>query len=309
MRFTVEYPTEMHGYAPEFRRPENMARIVRAAEAAGFGAVCFSEHPAPSQKWLASGGHHTYDPLAALSFCAGITSRIRLMTNLLVLPYHNPLLAAKTLSTVDSLSNGRLIAVAGTGYLRSEFAALGVDFDERNALFDEAVEVITQAWRGEPVTFQGRHFQALDQQLQPPAAQPDFPLWIGGNSKVARRRVVSHGYGWSAMFAAGVQARTVRTPGIETVEQLTAVIEELRRDLREAGRDPDTVDVQVEAPAPAIAGSDPDGHQHLDDLMGLAKSGVTWALVHLPKDSVEGALDAIGHYGEQVIEIMSSTPH
>ncbi|GAB2983310.1 LLM class F420-dependent oxidoreductase [Amycolatopsis acidiphila] len=301
MRFTLEYPIERTGYAPEFRLPENLARVVRAAEEAGFGAICFSEHPAPSTKWLAAGGHHTFDPLAALSFCAGVTSRIRLMTNLLVLPYRNPLLTAKTLSTVDVLSGGRLTVVAGSGYLRSEFAALGVDFAERNELFDEAVEVLAKAWTGEPVRFEGRHFRALDQQLRPPPVQAGLPLWIGGNSKAARRRVVAHGQGWSPLFAQGVDAKTVRTSPIETVEQLASAIDELRGELHEAGRSPDSVDVQTEAPVPAVAGGDPEAAAHLDELAKLASAGVTWALVRLPADGVDSALDAIGHYGEDFI--------
>jgi probable F420-dependent oxidoreductase len=305
VRFTVEYPIERHGYSPEFLRPANLARIAQAAEKAGFGAICFSEHPAPSTKWLAGGGHHTFDPLAALTFCAGVTSRIKLMTNLLVLPYRAPLLAAKSLSTVDILSEGRLVAVAGSGYLRSEFAALGVDFAERNALFDEAAEVIAKAWSGEPVSYEGRHFTALAQQLQPPPVQRDAPLWIGGNSKLARRRVVRFGQGWSPLFTPGGQAGTVRTASIESTEQLASAIDELRAQLHEAGRDPDSVDVQIEAPGEAVADGGPDLEARREELGKLAAAGVTWALVHLPADSVEGALDTIGHYGEQIIETTS----
>src|SRR6266702_8502534 len=80
--------------------------------------ISFSEHPAPSHKWLNAGGHESLDQTSALAFCAAVTSRLRLMTYLLVLPYHNPFLAAKALSTVDVLSGGRLTVVAGTGYLR-----------------------------------------------------------------------------------------------------------------------------------------------------------------------------------------------
>jgi probable F420-dependent oxidoreductase len=308
MRFTIEYPLERHGYAPEFRRPDNLIRVVQAAEQAGFGAIFFSEHPAPSRKWLDAGGHHTFDSIAALSFCAAVTTRIRLMTNLLVLPYRNPWLNAKSLATVDQLSGGRLTAVAGTGYLKSEFQALGVDFGERNALSDEAVELITQAWNGEPVTFHGRHFSSSNQQLQPPPVQPRLPLWIGGNSKLSRRRVARYGFGWSPVFGrGGLASGALRTAALETVEDLAAAVDELHQDLRSHNRDIDTVDVQVEAPGAAVPGGDPEIGRHIDQLGELAKAGATWAIVHLPGESVESALDAIGHYGQQVVSVLDGT--
>jgi probable F420-dependent oxidoreductase len=299
VKFTVEYPIERHDYAPDFRHPDNLARFVQGAESAGFDAICFSEHPAPSRKWLAAGGHHTFDPVAALAFCAGVSARIRLMTNLLVLPYRNPLLAAKSLSTVDILSGGRLTVVAGTGYLKSEFAALGVDFAERNQLFDEAAEAIAQAWSGEPMSFVGRHFQALDQQLQPTPVQSRAPLWIGGNSALARDRVVRYGQGWSPLLTTTLPASTVRTASIDTVGQLADAISRLREQLHEAGRDPDTVDIQVEAPGD---GDDTEIQAHLDALGELAAARVTWVLVHMPTAGVPAALDAIGHYGKQIIQ-------
>src|SRR5712691_5128289 len=118
MRFTVEYPIG----SPEFLEPGTISRLAAAFEAAGVDAIAFTEHPAPSAKWLGDGGHLTLDPLTALAFCAATTTRLRLMTHLLVLAYRNPLLAAKQIATTDILSGGRLIVGVGGGYLRSEFA-------------------------------------------------------------------------------------------------------------------------------------------------------------------------------------------
>jgi alkanesulfonate monooxygenase SsuD/methylene tetrahydromethanopterin reductase-like flavin-dependent oxidoreductase (luciferase family) len=75
-----------------------MVRIARVAEQAGFGSIALTEHPAPPAKWLAADGQESFDPLSALAFVAGVTERIRLLTYLLVLPYRNPLLAAKPAS-------------------------------------------------------------------------------------------------------------------------------------------------------------------------------------------------------------------
>jgi hypothetical protein len=112
VRFTVEHPVGQPGCAPELYQQEGLAAFVQAAEEAGFDAVAFTEHPAPSLKWLQAGGHESLDPLAALAFAAAVTTRIRLMTYLLVLPYRNPLITAKMIATVDLLSKGRLIVGA-----------------------------------------------------------------------------------------------------------------------------------------------------------------------------------------------------
>ena len=108
-----------------------------------------------SLKWLNGGGHETLDPFAALGFCAAVTTRIRLLTWLSVVPYRNPFLAAKSMATVDLLSGGWATFALGSGYLRSEFAALGVDFAERNDLFEESVQVMKATWTGDEVSFEG----------------------------------------------------------------------------------------------------------------------------------------------------------
>ena len=113
MKFTVDYPIVTVGYDPALVTAAGMTRVAQAAEECGYDAISFSEHPAPSHKWLNAGGHESLDQTSALAFCAAVTSRLRLMTYLLVLPYHNPFLAAKALSTVDVLSGGRLTVVAG----------------------------------------------------------------------------------------------------------------------------------------------------------------------------------------------------
>jgi len=151
-----------------------------AAEAAGFDSIAFTEHPAPSQKWMAEGGHESFDPLTALALCAGVSSTILLQTYLLVLPYRNPFLAAKQAATLDVASAGRVILSVGTGYLRSEFLALGVDFEERNALFDEALEVMGRCWSQDEVVYDGLRFKALGQTQRPRPPGPGPTIWIGG---------------------------------------------------------------------------------------------------------------------------------
>ena len=121
LKFTLEYPSEIPGALTISCYRTWSARWRRRRETAGFSAVAVSEHPAPSAKWRNNGGHNTLDPIAALGFMAASTSTPRLLTNLIVLPFHNPYQIAKSLTSLDILSGGRLIAGVGAGYLRSSF--------------------------------------------------------------------------------------------------------------------------------------------------------------------------------------------
>lgn len=292
MDFTVEYPVSVPGHDPALVTAEGMRLVVRAAEEAGYAAVGFTEHPAPSKKWLDAGGHETLDPIAALSFCAAATERIRLMTYLLVLPYHNPFLLAKGLATVDLLSGGRLVVVAGTGYLRSEFLAAGVDMDERNARFDEAVEVMRGVWTHVPYDHEGRFFTGRGVAALPAPATPGGPpIWIGGNSALARRRAAAQ-QGWSPFLSDGVLARTTRTPAITSVEQLARYVREVRE---MAGR---PIDVQVRTPAHRFMIDGGSADEHRDHLGRLAEAGVTSFVVQPPGASVQATVEALHAYAE-----------
>ena len=299
MKYTLRYPLQ-HGGDPRLFDPDTMADLARTAEQAGFDAVAFTEHPAPSAKWLDGGGHESLDPLSALAFVAGVTERIRLMTYLLVLPYRNPLLAAKQAATVDLLSAGRLTMAVGTGYLRSEFAALGVDFDERNELFDEAVQVLIGVWRTPAFQFQGRHFTALGQTQRPePVQQPHPPLWVGGNSRRSRQRVARFGQGWTPLLIDERMSHTTRTPPLGSPADLAGALEDLRQLTAAAGRDPSALDVQVEWAALEDVGA---GYPAIVDAVGqLADVGTTWVVFEPPGQTVERTLDVIRAYGDAVI--------
>ena len=296
MKFSVTHPLIASPYHPDLASGAGIAAVAQAAEAAGCSGFGFTDHPAPSRRWLDGGGHDALDPFVALGFAAAHTTTLRLVPNIVVLPYRNPFVVAKAGATLDRLSGGRFTLAVGAGYLRSEFAALGVDSEERNALFDEALEVIHRVWTSDEVTFEGRHFSARSVTARPrPVAQPRPPIWIGGNSAAARQRVADHAEGWCPFPAPAVLARTARTVALDSVEALATGVEDLRRRLEAAGRDPEGVDVCFAAPR----GGDP-GEQ-LAALEELARLGVTWVQVPAPGDSVEHAVDAISRYGEEVI--------
>ena len=131
MQFTITYPMHSHPYTPELVTGSGIAQVAAAAEAAGFGGFGFTDHPAPSQRWLESGGHDALDPFVAMSYAAAHTTMLRLVPNIVVLPYRNPFVVAKAGATLDLVSGGRFTLAVGVGHLKGEFFALGVDFDER----------------------------------------------------------------------------------------------------------------------------------------------------------------------------------
>jgi probable F420-dependent oxidoreductase len=292
VRFSVTHPLIASPYDPGLASGAGIAAVAQAAEAAGCSGFGFTDHPAPSRRWLEGGGHDALDPFVALGFAAASTTTIRLVPNIAVLPYRNPFLVAKAGATLDRLSDGRFTLAVGAGYLKSEFAALGVAYEERNERFDEALEVIHLAWTRDEVTFEGRHFSARSVVSRPgPVAQPRPPIWIGGNSAAARQRVADHAEGWCPFPAPSVLARTARTVVLDSLGALAEAVDDLRRRLEAAGRDPEGVDVCFAAPP----GKDPAA------LEELARIGVTWVQVPLPGDSVEHAVDAVSRYGSEVI--------
>ncbi len=303
MRFAVTHPLVTHPYHPDLVSGAGVARVAQAAEVAGFHGFGFTDHPAPSQRWLEGGGHDALDPFVALGFAAAATERIRLVPNIVVLPYRNPFLVAKAGATLDLLSGGRFTLAVGAGYLKSEFAALGVDHAERNDLLDEALEVLRAIWTGDDVSFEGRRFSARGITAHPrPLSNPHPPIWIGGNGIRARQRVADHGDGWAPFPAPAIVTRTARTAPLETADELAVLLDDLRARLDAAGRDPATVDVTFACRDGGDPASDRfDADAHLEGLAALAALGATWVQVGLPGDSPDHAVEALQRYGEQVI--------
>lgn len=298
MRFMFQYP-ETHGADRDLLEAGGIGELAVAAEHAGFEGFALTEHPAPNAKWLAAGGHQTLDPFVALGGAATVTSKIQLLTYLAVLPYRNPLLLAKAATTVDRLSNGRFILGVGTGYLKAEYAALGVDFEERLALFDEALEVLPLHWSGEPFDYVGRHFQAKGIQAMPKPLRNPIPIWIGGNSKASRRRVAQRAQGWMPMIAPAEVGdalfKTVRTPPPGSQADTKAQIAEIRRDAGARGAGLDFVMVYLDA---SIADPRREADRHREAFAQLADVGFTWIVINRPTASRSEMLDFLAAFGE-----------
>jgi probable F420-dependent oxidoreductase len=301
MNFWVTYPLISHPYNPEFLTKAGLTKFCVAAEEAGFVGIGFTDHPAPTDRWLQAGGHDALDPFAALAFCAAVTDRVRLIPNILVLPYRNPFVVAKAAATLDALSGGRFTLAVATGYLRGEYQALGVEFDNRNALFDEAIEVILGIWDGDNFAHEGSTFTARGQSANP-KPDPHPPIWIGGNSKLSRRRVARYGNGWSPFPAPRVLAQTAKSAVLETVDDLRPMLEELWQLVDEAGRDPASIDVSFGTNAGGSPGNESfNPEAQLESVAELASLGVTWSGIGVPGDSIAHAVEALQRFGETVI--------
>jgi len=216
----------------------DLARWSQTVERAGLHAVFVTDHPAPTASWLRRGGHPTLDPFVALSFAAATTTSIALHFNLLVAAYRQPLIAAKAIASLDSLSGARVIVGVGVGYLEAEFAALGVSYRDRAALTDETLAAMIAAWKGEPF---GDHDTLI---LPRPAQRPHPAIWIGGNSLAAMRRTVAFGQGWSPMPSTAAARSVLGTPPLDDVAELGRRISRLHDMAHDAGRT-DRLDVAV----------------------------------------------------------------
>lgn len=302
MRFAFTHPIITHPCDPQLVSPHGVTAVAKAAEAAGFDAMGFTDHPAPTQRWLDAGGHDSLDPFVAMGFAAAHTRTLRFIPNVVVLPYRNPFVVAKSGATLDLLSGGRFTLAVGVGYLKGEFAALGVDFDERTALVEESLDVIRAIWTGDDVSFEGRHFSARGITAHPrPTSCP--PIWIGGNTGKARQRAATRGDGWAPFAAPAGLAGTARTAAMDSLDALAAGIEDLRRRCDQANRDWSAIDICFSNLAGGRLGYDDfDPSAYLDGLGRLADVGVTWVQVAVPGDSLTRAIEAIEQFGESVIK-------
>ena len=198
--------------------PEAMRNMLAALEDTGFESAWTGEHvvlidpqepPSPVPP-----NFPMLDTVAALSFAAGVTKRIKLASGIILLAQRNPVVLAKELSGIDRLCKGRLIFGVGVGYVEREFEVIGVPYKERGARVSEHIEVIRALWTQEKPQFDGRFTQLAGVQQQPkPVQSPHPPIVIGGMSAAAFRRAVRQGDGWYG-FALDLEATEQAIAGL-----------------------------------------------------------------------------------------------
>jgi probable F420-dependent oxidoreductase len=298
LRFIFQYP-ETTGSDADMLRAGPVDEVAAAAERAGFSGFAFTDHPIPGNRWLHAGGHQSLDPFVALGFAAAATERLRLLTYLAVAPYRNPSILAKAAATVDKLSGGRFILGVGVGYNKSEYRALGVDFDERNALFEEALDVLPLHWKGEPFSYEGRHFSARDVIARPIPVQDPIPIWIGGNAKVTRRRVAERAQGWMPMVGSPELSATARTPVVSTPAQVAEMLDEIREAAGAAGRTDDLDCLYAYFPSGSVL-DEPERHR--EAFAEIEAAGATWAAISAPSTELGETVDFLEGFGATYLE-------
>jgi probable F420-dependent oxidoreductase len=297
MRFMFQYP-DLHGSDGDLLDAGSVTDVAAAVEAAGWSGMAFTEHPVPGIRWLASGGHQTLDPFVALGAVAAVTRHIRLLTYLTVLPYRNPFLVAKAAATVDKLSNGRFVLGVGTGYLKGEFRALGVDFDERNELFDEALDALPMHWSGAPFDYRGTHFEARDAIALPRPVQTPIPVWIGGNARITLRRVAERAQGWMPLVGPPELAATTRTPAVGSIADIAERLGMLRE---LAGERSTSLDVAVPFHVSSMGSLVVERGRYEHELGLLQELGVTWVIVVGPWGPNPQVADFAGAFADGFI--------
>ncbi|MCX7864190.1 MAG: TIGR03619 family F420-dependent LLM class oxidoreductase [Novosphingobium sp.] len=301
MRFSCSLPIE-EARGDEFQSLEAICEMARAVEAAGLDAIFVTDHPAPSRRWLDGGGHETYDPFVALTAVACGSPRLLLHTHILVLAYRNPFVVAKAAASLDALSGGRLVLGIGTGYLKPEYAALGVDFDARGAITDESLRIMRQAWTGEPVHYEGPRFVARDTVIRPVPPHPHgVTVWAGGNANVAIRRAVEMCEGWCPFPVEGIVTRTARTEELSNLDQLKAKLAYARDHAERIGRTRKLDVCMGRFPGAELRiGNASDAARAVDDYCALHEAGVTWTTMHVPAPSRAGFVENIQWFGEEI---------
>jgi probable F420-dependent oxidoreductase len=173
-----------------------LVAIAEAADRLGYNHITASEHVALPQSAEGARGVTYWDSLATLSYLAARTTRIRLATNVLVLPYHHPLAIVKRYGTLDRLSGGRVILGVGVGSLVEEFNLLGAPMEDRGARSDDAMRAIRASFNQRVPSYSGPYYQFKDMIVEPCGVQAHVPMWVGGRSRRSLRRGVELGDGW-----------------------------------------------------------------------------------------------------------------
>lgn len=299
MRFSVALPVDRIDRDPRFATQAVVADIAQAAEQAGFDACYVTDHPFPPHRWLYGGGHHALDPFVALSFAAAATTRLRLQTHILVLPYRNPFLTAKSVLSLDVLSGGRVTLGVAAGYLKGEFAALGAEFEARQEVCDDTIRAMKLAWAADDTKFEGRGFSATGNSMGfRPAQQPHPPIWVGGNSRAAIHRAVELADGWVPFPNSASMAKYTRTPAIESMEDLAARMAIAHEHAARIGR---TAALDICYSLLTLGSPPLDPALARERVRALHELGVTWATVGLAGDTPGAYIRAIGAFAADVI--------
>ena len=229
---------------PRLPDAQGIRRFVQRAEELGFESVLAGDHVL-----LPTGGTNQYpytadgsfsrpadepflETMTMLGYMAACTDTIKLGSTVIILPYRNPLVQAKMFASLDVLTDGRMICGVGVGWLEKEFDTLGVPYAERGPMSDEFLEIFKTLWTQAHPEFHGNYYDIEGIQFYPkPVQQPHIPIWVGGHSRPALRRVARYGDCW----------HTTR----QTPDFVAQNLPYLREQAERAGRDPASISISL----------------------------------------------------------------
>jgi probable F420-dependent oxidoreductase len=279
-----------------FQPPAHLVPLALAAEEADFESISFSDHvvypetldtPYP----YTDDGTRRYDETTEFpdawvvaGAIAAVTTRLRITTNVFVLPMRNPFLAAKTISTAAAMSNNRITLTIGVGWSNVEFDLVEQPFKRRGARADEMLEVMHKLWSGEMVEHEGEFYKFDRLKMTPPIPTEPIPVWVGGISDLALRRAARND-GWLS--------------DLQTTDEILECIRKVRGYREALGKPADCAVM-----ASANDAGNIDGYRRLGDGGTTHILTMPWAFYHGLTDDLEKKVDGIKRFGEDVIAKM-----
>lgn len=293
----------------------DLAAILEAGERLGFASVMVADHVIlptrieSAYPYTVKGNFvsesECFEQLATMSFVAGRTEKLRIVSSVMIVPHRNPVFNAKALATIDVLSGGRLTVGIGVGWMEEEFKALHTaDFKHRGAVTDEYVDIFRKLWTGKPVAYQGK-FYSFDEVIShpKPVQNPGPPIWIGGHSNPALRRVARLGDGWHPVGATAASP----LPPQEMREKLDLIASLMQAE----GRDFSKLEISYKAPI-YDGGIPPKGEARrlftggaaaaLEDIATFQSLGVHELVFDFRASALNECLDRMHQFAEDIIK-------
>ena len=297
---------------------DDITEIVLGGERLGYATIVIGDHivfpvtVASPYPYTIDGGFpgvgDAMEQLTLMSFVAGITKSTRLVTSVMILPHRNPLVTAKVLATIDVLSKGRVTVGVGVGWMREEFEALSApDFDKRGASSNEYLEIFKKCWTQDPVSHEGEFYSFKELRCVPhPVQKPHPPIWIGGHSKAALRRVAKYADGWHPV---GATSASPLPP-----EEFQGLLDQLKRMMEAEGRDFDELTISFKAPS-YDPGKVPEGHDRLlftgeparisEDIRAYKAMGVHEVVFDFRTPPAANTVEKMEHFMKEVVPLVT----
>ena len=296
--------------------PHALERLLATGEGHGFHSVVIADHVVfpvrvdSRYPYTVSGAFpgegDALDQLSLMAFAAAKTRRLRLVTSVMIVPYRNPVLTAKSLATVDVLSGGRVTVGVGVGWLAEEFAALATPpFARRGDVTDEYLRIFKNLWSEDPASYAGEFYRYEALHCQPqPVQKPHPPIWIGGHSRAALRRAATLGDGWHPVGA---------NPAVPLgADELAGHLDTLRELTERAGRDFSLLTISYKAPVYDVEATAGTGEARrpftgpaeavLADVETFANLGVSELIFDFRSHSLEKSLERMEQFTTTVLK-------